>query len=183
MSDLLSHTGSIMGRTTIVCRESRQERPETPRLPDGGNAVDWFEDQLRELVAVLAEAEPDTKVWGFGSTPSVRFWMRRMLIEVGVHRFDAEAAWGDPDSLLDTVAIAGLEEFGEMWLPRLGNVATIRLLATDFGRTWLLGDGEPEAQVTGTASDVYLRLMSRPSPVVLPEAWATAVEGLSPPPL
>jgi hypothetical protein len=38
------------------------------------------------------------------------------------------------------------------------------------------------ARIEATASDLYLRLMSRPSPVVLPDEWAQAVDGLAPPP-
>jgi hypothetical protein len=51
-----------------------------------------------------------------------------------------------------------------------------------MGRTWVYGDGEPAAEIEGTASDLYLRLVSRPSPVVLPDEWAAAVDGLAPPP-
>lgn len=179
MSDLLAHTGSVLGRTTLVCREALRERPESPALPEGADAVAWFQDQLTEMLEVLGHADPDTVVWGFGSRPSVGFWKRRMLIEVGVHRFDAERAWGDPEPLPEDVAFAGLDEFDDMWLPRLGEVPTIRVDAEDVGRTWVYGVGEPATAVSGTASDLYLRLMSRPSPVTIPAAWAEAVDGLS----
>jgi uncharacterized protein (TIGR03083 family) len=182
MSDLLSHTGSILGRTTMVCRDLHQERPESPKLPEGADAIDWFQDQLTEMLDVLAQADPSTTVWGFGSRPSVGFWTTRMLIEVGIHRYDASRAWEDLEPLPDDVAIAGVDEFEDMWLPRLGDLPTVRFHAEDFGRTWVYGSGEPEAEISGTASDLYLRLMSRPSPVILPEAWANAVDGLTPPP-
>lgn len=181
MSDLVAHTGSVLGRTTVVCRESRQERPETPQLPAGADVADWFDDQLAEMLGVLSDSDPATVVWGFGSQPSVGFWKVRMLIEVGVHRFDAERAWGDPDPLTDEVAIAGLDEFEDMWLPRLGEVPPIRVHAEDVDRSWVYGAGEPEAEIYGTASELYLRLMLRPSPIVLPRMWADALEGLSTP--
>jgi len=181
MSDLVAHTGSVLGRTTVVCRESRQERPETPQLPAGADATDWFDDQLAQMLGVLSDADPATVVWGFGSQPSVGFWKQRMLIEVGVHRFDAERAWGDPDPLTDEVAIAGLDEFDDMWLPRLGEVPTIRVHAADVDRSWDYGEGDPEAEISGTASDLYLRLMLRPAPIVLPTEWADALASLSTP--
>lgn len=180
MSDLLSHTGSVLGRTALVCRELHQERPETRNLPEGADAVDWFQDQLNDMLDVLAQSEPGTLVWGFGSQPSVGFWIKRMLIEVGVHRYDAERAWGDPDPLQDDVAIAGLNEFDDMWLPGLGDLPTVRVHAEDFGRTWIYGSGEPEVEISGAASDIYLRLMSRPSTVELPAAWVAALDALSP---
>jgi hypothetical protein len=56
------------------------------------------------------------------------------------------------------------------------------LTATDLGKSWLFGGEEASSSVEATASDIYLRLMSRPSPVDLPEDWAAAVDGLEPPP-
>lgn len=181
MSDLMAHTGSIMGRTAIVCREKLQERPHAPRLTEGVDVVAWFTDQLGDMLDVLASADPALTVWGFGNTPSVGFWTRRMLIEVGLHRHDAEAAWGVPAPLLDEVARAGLEEFDDMWLPRLGEVSTLRIRDEGSGGTWLYGGGDADSEVSGTASDLYLRLMSRLSPVVLPPDWSNAVAALAPP--
>ncbi|HEX6222371.1 MAG TPA: hypothetical protein VF115_14870, partial [Acidimicrobiia bacterium] len=120
--------------------------------------------------------------WGFGPTPSVGFWERRMVIETGVHRWDAAQAFEEEDRLIDNVARSGLDEFGHMWLPHLGDVQTLEVTATDLDRTWAYGDGFPTASVEGTASDLYLRLVSRPSPVSLPDDWAAAVDGLAPPP-
>lgn len=181
MSELMAHTGSILGRTAMVCRRRLQERPHAPRLPDGVDAVAWFTDQLGDMLDVLTSADPTTTVWGFGSAPSVGFWTRRMLIEVGLHRYDAAAAWGVPGPLLDEVALAGLEEFDDMWLPRLSAVSTLRIRDEDSGRTWLYGAGVADSEVSGTASELYLRLMSRPSPVVLPSDWSDAVAALTPP--
>jgi hypothetical protein len=105
-----------------------------------------------------------------------------MVVEVGVHRWDAEQAFGEPSPLLDDVAIAGLDEYANMWFPRLEGVQALALTATDLARHWHYGDGDPGGTVEGTASDLYLRLMSRPSPVSLPQDWADAVDGLAPPP-
>lgn len=105
-----------------------------------------------------------------------------MVIETGVHRWDAYQAFGEEDRLTDLVARSGLDEFGDMWLRHLGDVQTLQVTATDMGRSWVYGEGEPAASVEGTASDLYLRLISRPSSVDLPGDWAEAVDGLAPPP-
>ena len=68
-----------------------------------------------------------------------------------------------------------------MWLPQLGDLQTLQVTASDLGETWIFGDGEPTASVEGSASDLYLCLVARPSPVQLPEDWVQAVEGLAPP--
>ena len=69
-----------------------------------------------------------------------------------------------------------------MWLPHLGDVKPLSVTATDLGETWVYGDGEVTTSVEGTASDLYLRLVSRLSPVELPDDWTAAVDGLAPPP-
>ena len=182
LSDLASHTASIHGRTVIICREHPQERISAPRLPENRDAADWCEETLEEMVAALRESDPSTRVWTFGSEPSIGFWERRMVVETGVHRWDASDAFGVAEGLTERVAEAGLDEFAQNYLSRLGDVETLEVVATDLGRSWIYGTGDPTARVEGTASDLYLRLVARQSPVELPLAWAAAVDGLAPPP-
>ncbi|MFB3044391.1 MAG: hypothetical protein ACE1Y9_02830, partial [Acidimicrobiia bacterium] len=68
------------------------------------------------------------------------------------------------------------------WLPHLGDLRTMEVAALDLDRTWVYGQGDPVVRVEGPASDLHLRLMSRPSPIDLPDDWAAAVDGLAPPP-
>jgi uncharacterized protein (TIGR03083 family) len=181
MSDLLSHVASVQGRTTIICVDLAQERVSGPRLPLHGDVSRWFEETLDSMLEALASTDHDATVWGFGSRPTVGFWQRRMLIETGIHRWDAEQAWDEERPLVDAVSIAGLDEFPDVWLPRLSGVPTISMTATDLGRAWVFGEGEPVTGVEGTASELYLRLMSRPG-AELPDEWAAAVDALEPPP-
>ncbi|MCI0426062.1 MAG: maleylpyruvate isomerase family mycothiol-dependent enzyme [Actinobacteria bacterium] len=181
LDDLLYHTTGTLGRTVIVCRELAQERVHSPRCPGGMRVPEWYEQTLGDLLAVFRETDPTTTVWGFGPDPTIGFWERRMAIETGVHRRDAAQAAGAETPLLDLVAVSGLDEFAEMWLPYLGDVQPLTLTATDLDRTWRFG-GDDGTQVRGTASDIYLRLMARSGGVTLPEDWARAVDGLAPPP-
>ena len=182
LADLASHTASIHGRTTLICRELPQERVSAPRLPEGMDPIDWYEETLDAMLEALREADPDAPCWAFGPEPNLGFWESRMVIETGVHRWDAFQAFGEEDRLTDLVASSGLDEFGDMWLRHLGDVQTLQVTATDMGRSWVYGEGEPAGSVEGTASDLYLRLISRPSSVDLPGDWAEAVDGLAPPP-
>lgn len=181
MSDLVSHTASICGRTTQVCLTLPQERISAPRLPEGRDAIDWYSETLATMIDALRDADAAVEVWGFGPDPTIGFWERRMVIETGLHRWDAQQAVEPPDPLLDPVAIAGLDEFAEMWLPRMGELPTLEVLATDQDRSWIFGSGEPVESVDGGASDLYLRLMARPG-VDLPPQWTAAIDGLAPPP-
>ena len=182
LADLAAHTGSIHGRTTLVVTQLPIERISAPHPPEGVDILDWYEETLNEMLAALRDADPSLPCWGFIPDATVGFWENRMVVETGVHRWDAYQAFGEEDRLTDHVALTGLDEFNAMWHPRLEQIQPLEVIAEDLGRSWIYGDGEPSASVSGTASDIYLRFMSRPSPVVLPDDWVAAVDGLPPPP-
>ena len=182
LADLASHTGSIHGRTTLIVTDLPTERISAPTLPEGVDVVEWYVETLEGMIAALRASDPEAPCWAFGPKPCAGFWESRMVIETGVHRWDAAQAFGEEDRLIDNVARNGLDEFGDMWLPQLGEVATLEITATDLGTSWVYGSRELAATIEGTASDLYLRLVSRPSPVQLPSDWAAAVDGLAPPP-
>jgi uncharacterized protein (TIGR03083 family) len=181
MRDLANHVASIHARTTLICRERPTERPSAPHLPEGEDVLDWYESNLEEMLATLEESDLETSVWGFWPHPSIGLWVRRMVVETGLHRWDADQAFGEEGPLNDTVALAGLEEYADMWLARLGEMPPIEVVASDLDRTWIYGSGTSAPTVRGTASDLYLRLMSRSSPVTLPEEWTAAVDALAGP--
>lgn len=182
LADLASHVASIHGRTVAICRDLPQKRISAPRLPDGTDPIDWYVANLQEMIKALATVDLAAASWAFGPNQVVGFWATRMLVETGVHRWDAEQAIGEPGALLGRVAEAGLDEFAVIWLAPLGDVQPLRLAATDLARTWTYGEGEPQNEVEGSASDIYLRLASRPSAVNLPDDWSAAVDSLAPPP-
>jgi len=179
--DLISHTASIHGRTTLVCQTLPLKRISAPRLPEGADELDWYEETLAGMLASLRAADPTSEVWAFDSVGTIAFWERRMVVETGVHRWDAEQAFGEPDPLLDEVSRAGLDEFPVMWLQHLGELPPLQLRATDLDETWVYGTDHPEQIVEGTASEIYLRLMARQG-VELPESWAKAIDRMAPPP-
>jgi uncharacterized protein (TIGR03083 family) len=181
MFDLLSHLASVHGRTLLTITELHQERIHGPRLPAHGDVLRWFEDGLESMLDAVAEADPSAPVWGFTPTPTVGGWEIRMVIETGLHRWDADQAAGEKTPLHERVAALALGEYAELYLSRLGPVPPIELVAVDLGQSWVIGDGEPELRAEGTASDLYLRLMSRPG-ADLPPVWARAVDALEPPP-
>lgn len=181
LADLAAHTAAIHGRTAQICSELPMERISSPKMPEGTNVLDWYEETLDGLLAALTAVDPESPCWGFVPDSNVGFWERRMVVETGVHRWDAFQAFGEEDRLTDHVARTGLDEFSEMWLPRLGDVQPLTVAASDLDHSWTFGD-DPGSEVEGTASDIFLRLMARPSPVLLPDDWATAVDDLDPPP-
>ena len=180
LRDLAIHLASVHGRTAEICRTLPAERIPSAELPEGHDPFAWADDMLTDRVDGLRSTDPEAEVWTFGSDATLRFWGRRMVIETGVHRWDAQGAIEDPDPLLAIVATHGLDEFSDMYLPRLGEVPTIELVATDMGRSWQYGPSQSAASISGTASDLFLRLMSRPG-AQLPPDWERAVDSLASP--
>ncbi len=182
LRDLASHTASIHGRTVLICRGLPTERISAPRVPEGTDPIDWYDETLEEMLAALRDMDPETPCWAFGPEQKLGFWERRMVVETGVHRWDAEQAVGRDEKLTDHVVRNALDEFPLMWQPHMGDLPTLEVVATDLGRHWLYGEGEAEHRIEGSGSDIYLALVCRPSPVELPDTWADAVAGLAPPP-
>jgi uncharacterized protein (TIGR03083 family) len=177
LRDLAEHTGGILSRTTKVASERVQERVKGETLPPGTDAIDWLERNLSEMVEALAAVGSSEAVWSFLPDGSIAAWERRMTVEIGVHRWDAQQSIEAPEPLLDVVATSGLDEFPDMFLERLGTLPTLRLQATDVDREWTYGPGSATESVSGTASDLYLRLMARPGSE-LSEEWAAAIDGV-----
>jgi len=180
LRDLAVHTASMHARTARICEALPRERIAAPELPDGRDALEWCQQTLAAMVEALHAADPEAEVWTTIPDGRLRAWERRMVIETGLHRWDAQQAIEDPAPLLPLVASHGLDEFADMWLPRLGDVATIEVSATDLGRSWRFGGGEPSTVVAATASDLFLGLMARPGEQ-LPADWERAVHRLATP--
>ncbi len=105
-----------------------------------------------------------------------------MVVETGIHRWDACRAIDGQEGLTDRVAEEGLDEVGALWFGWLGEVQTLEVKATDLGKSWVYGEGDPTASVEGSASELVLALMQRPSSIELPRDWVAAVNSLAPPP-
>ena len=177
MRDLAVHTAGILVRTTIIATERAQHRVAAATLPPGEDAIDWFERSLADMLAALVDVESDEPVWSFLTDQRIAAWERRMTVEIGVHRWDAQDAIGRPDPLPEIVATSGLDEFPVMFHGRLGDVPTITLRATDIDLSWTYGTGATSVNAEGSASDLFLRLMARPG-AELPPVWAAAVDGV-----
>jgi uncharacterized protein (TIGR03083 family) len=180
LRDLIVHVAGVHGRTGVICETLSREQVPTTEPATGQDPFAWAEAQLERMLDGLHSADPEAEVWTFVDDPRLGFWSRRMIIETGVHRWDAQAALETPEPLLPLVAAHGLDEFPELYLPRLGQLPTVELKATDLGRSWHYGYGEPVAAIEGTASDLYLRLMQRPG-APLPPGWEAAVDALGSP--
>lgn len=146
--------------------------------PQDEAILDWFAGTTGRLLERIASTEPGAPAWNWSREPHLAaFWPRRMAHETAVHRWDAERAAGDPAPIAADVAVDGIDEVLDVFLPvRLAPDAdlhgTLHLHATDADGEWLVGieggaistrreHAKGDAAVRGTASDLNLFLWGR----------------------
>jgi uncharacterized protein (TIGR03083 family) len=183
VAGLVRHMGMVHGWVAGMVRSEASERGDFKSVAgpgDGKDLISWFEDGLDVLVSALAASDASAPIWTFGwGQPVVGFWFRRMAQETSMHRWDAEAAAGDSRPIDADVAVDGVDEFLDGFLPRsmrrrpdadLGG--SVHLHATDRPGEWLvrIGTGtvdvrrvhdKGDAALRGTASDLLLWLWGR----------------------
>lgn len=177
---LVGHLGGVYRWATEIVRRASTDPPEGLGLeqpPD--DVVGWFEAGADELVRLLRSIPMDTPVWNhMRAEPRVAFWPRRMAHETAIHRVDAQQAQDGFDPIDAELAVDGIDEVLELWLPRgLHRTkqtlkGTIHFHCTDTHGEWLIDTTDGKANVTrehakgdvaarGTASDLLLYLWGR----------------------
>lgn len=157
VADVVRHVGGVHQWAAIAVRSGGPDRPEFPHISDdlqGAALLDWAEVRAAELLASLAEADPDAGAWTFGPPRTVRFWLRRQAHETSVHAWDAGNAVGKPLSIASDVAADGLAEFLDVMLGRMVKRVpapwtgqTVHFHRTDGDGEWLATLG-PDGAVT-----------------------------------
>jgi uncharacterized protein (TIGR03083 family) len=186
-AELVRHMGSILMwmAAVVTSRERLSRRSLEPGPADPAELPRWYLAVLDRALDVLGSADPDSETWTFSSIGDrrVAWWHRRLAVEVGIHRWDAQRAAGaggepPPDPVDGNVAAAGVEEFVIEFLPGLlaheatGELAgTLHLHATDGPTEWWIdldaaGQAVPahakaDTAIRGTRSDLLLWLANR----------------------
>jgi uncharacterized protein (TIGR03083 family) len=164
LRDLVVHLGQENLWAAAAVRERRGDYMAEPPPAD---VVSWFGETARTLTDTLA-VDPATEAWTFFPPRTVGFWRRRRCLETLVHRWDAERAVGRAGALDPELCGDGIAEVVDGFVPRqvrLGRMAplraAVRLSATDLRACWILGPGDPVAELSGPAADLLLMLWGR----------------------
>ena len=190
IADLLQHAGEVYRWAGMIVAQASPVR--IPRdeldfgLPDRPEDLPpWFGAAVDEVVATFRAADPDTPMWAWGWPKEGRFWPRRMVHELTVHRADAELALGIEVAVDADVAADGVDELldnlpqAAYFAPAVqelrGHGEVLGFLATDSGASWRI-TLEPErftwargpvegaaATVEAPARDLLLGLYGRPA--------------------
>ena len=170
--DLTDHLGSVHRWVVTAIDEGHGRGASDPAPRDPVALREWFTEGVLVLRAAL-DGDPDRPAWSFSREPGhdrLGFWQRRQAQENLVHRWDAQAAVGTPETVDSALAADGISEVIEVFIPRmrargmLGELPDgIRLEAVDTGGAWVLGDdpGHIVATLRGRADRLLLHLWKR----------------------
>lgn len=181
VADLVWHIGEVQAfwRARLAGGTDAPTEWDPPR-PDRAELIGWFVDGAAELEAALRATDPEKPVWNWTGADQRAAWVRRrMAQETAVHRWDAEAATGTATPIDGEVAVDGIDELLDVFLPAglrgtpdasLGG--SLHLHATDRPGEWLVEidggqarvsrqHGKGDAAVLGSASDLLLALWGR----------------------
>ena len=187
VSDLVRHLARIYGYVWRHVSRGVTDLPEPFELAADVDVVEAWTEEFTELLAALDAVDPDLPAYNWApQAKKAAFWPRRMAHETAIHRWDAQMATGLAEPIEVRLAVDGVSEVLDTWLPagrrvvgtpdRLGMIA---LHATDADEVWyvrlrgtgvalldtdtLLDDDDRHERVTasGPASDLMLALWGR----------------------
>jgi uncharacterized protein (TIGR03083 family) len=159
-----------------------------PANPD--QRSEWLVVGAWTLAEAVREAGPEQPVWTWQKDRSAGFWLRRMLHDEVVHRFDAELALGIEGELATDLAADGVSDFldtaATLSMPDIGVASaftrlagageSLQFVATDassgssrawsvtrspVGVTWRYGHDQAHVTVRGPALQLMLLLNRR----------------------
>ncbi len=175
VAELGRHTGAVhrWARAALTT----QCAPDLPLGPAADGAVPaWYADAAEALLDALATTPAGQPCWTLAhDRRTAAFWVRRQLHEVTLHRWDASTAAGRPAAVDPAVALDGIEEVREVFVPRqvrLGRVPAtddvVHLRPDAAGTVLAVGTGDlggsPVGTVAGPAEALLLLLWRRIDP-------------------
>jgi uncharacterized protein (TIGR03083 family) len=140
---LIVHVGRIHRWVAVALHSpDGREVPAVARPASGTDLGSWLLEGVDHLVTAFAEAGPDGRVSSPGWERPASWWLRRTTHETTVHAWDAEAAVGAPLAVPTTLALDGIEEVMNVFMPlgldrsgfvdgRPGRRASLHLHCTD----------------------------------------------------
>jgi uncharacterized protein (TIGR03083 family) len=189
--DLIGHLGTVHRWATAIVRAGTTEPPPrgTQQRPPSDGLLDWYAAGLTDLVRTLRDTPPSSPAWHMSPAAEkvAASWARRQAHELVVHRMDLEAAAGVPLTPVPVeLAEDGVDELLGIVVPRWAHTepltsaeGSVAVVATDTGRTWSVRvdhgrvivspevDGAEDATLSGSATQLLLRLWGRPAEVTV----------------
>jgi uncharacterized protein (TIGR03083 family) len=168
---LVEHLGRVQRFWADTVRAGDPQQPsraEHPVPASDADLLEWMRGSTDQLLDALEHSSPEAPCWTWWGAPrTCGAVARHQVQEAAVHRWDAEAALGEPTPIEAAVADDGVTEFLEIVVGAAAStlLGSVSLVSDDTGGgTWIVGDQRgPRAEVRGPASDLVLFLYGRRS--------------------
>jgi uncharacterized protein (TIGR03083 family) len=183
--EVARHTGGVHRKFATVIRERRLAPMEgalesiAGGWPSDARLVEWFAEGHASLLDALAGAPADLQCYTPWPTTSPRdMWVRRQAHETAIHRADVLAPSGQVPEYPAVFAADGIDEVVRYYRarpknrPRPPRTVVLCVRPDDVDAVWSIRMGpdvyevgeraeSSDVTMTGTASDLYLRLWNR----------------------
>ena len=148
--DLTTHLGAIHRWAAATVLSGQRLADPVPLVTEP--IVEWYAGTATALLSALQAVSPDEPVPNFSYVDErAAFWPRRQMHETTVHAVDAAQALGLDEgdwTVEPSVAADGVDEVLQVFFPRMTARqrrpdvrSRIRLVATDYGQSWLVAPG------------------------------------------
>jgi uncharacterized protein (TIGR03083 family) len=181
VANVVSHQAMVYAHKVRVMADNAWPDPWPPAELRGRPPLEFLRDAKDELFHEFARHDVGEQTTTFGDDTSVMFWVRRMALEVAVHRIDAELAHDAITPIPDDLATDGVDEIltvmlhGDWaeWGAKTEHPVDATVAVEAGGLRWrcaaseavvdvVRGSSEPvQATVAGAPSDVFLWLWGR----------------------
>lgn len=187
VGDLLAHTGQIHRWVVDILEMPPGERFRFPphEPPRGSELIAYTRAGGIAMADALRAHDLDAVIFTWIGPRPTRWWVRRQVHENVVHAWDMQGALGAATPVAADVAVDGIDELFDVFLPHRFNMAefagtgeSMHLHATDIDGEWMIRFAPDHFEVTrehgkgdvaarATASDLLLFLWGRARPDTL----------------
>jgi uncharacterized protein (TIGR03083 family) len=158
--DVVSHAAEVYQHKVRVMADNAWPDSWPPADFEAREPLEFLRQSKADLFAEFAEHETTELTTTFSPDDStIAFWIRRMALEVAIHRYDTELAHGDTTPIPDDESIDGIDELLRVMLEtdESENIPTEfpidGLVAVESGgRRWLCDVREKSLSVSDDAS-------------------------------
>lgn len=184
VAEVVWHTAGVFEHKVRVMADNAWPDPWPPADFEERAELAFLREAKDDLFAEFARHDPAEQTTTFSpDDTTLGFWMRRMALEVAVHRLDAEQAHGEPTAIATDLAADGIDEVlrimlaGPWWEEKVKTEHPVdALVAVEIdAHRWLCDvreravsvsagsrdDPAAAATVSGSAEQVFLWLWGR----------------------
>jgi hypothetical protein len=174
VADLLDHVAHVYEHKVRVMANKEWPKEWPPPEWVGREPTGFLREAYEHLLDEFGRHDPAEQTATFGEDDTVTFWLRRMALEVAVHRLDGELAQSDPTPIPVDISLDGVDEMLQVfvagnWKGETDHPVDALVLIRADGHAW-------SCDVTGTTVTVHRAPDARTPDAGTPDAGTRDVE-------